>query len=67
MDELSELYELFDEIVTFEDEIKNKDPSTCIYPDKIKAKRVFHEYLDWRFNQIKSGLAKHTNHASWGL
>ena len=54
---MDELYELFDEIIIFEEEIKNNDRAARTYPDRIKARRVFHDYLEWRFNQIKPKLA----------
>ncbi len=60
---MNELEELFDEIITFEEEIKNNDPQNSTYPDRIKAKRVFHEYLEWRFNKIQSKI---DNQANWG-
>lgn len=53
---MDELLELFEEIIIFEEEIKNNDRETRTYPDRIKARQVFHEYLEWRFNQIAPKL-----------
>ncbi|MDH5393621.1 MAG: hypothetical protein OEY11_10585 [Gammaproteobacteria bacterium] len=53
---MDELFELFDEIIIFEEEIKNNDRDTRTYPDRIKARRVFHDYLEWRFNKIAPRL-----------
>lgn len=61
---LDELDELFAEIITFEEEIKSKDPVNCTYPDKKKAKRVFQEYIEWRFNQIQPKMTNHTQQIS---
>lgn len=49
---MKELNILFDEILTFEEEVNNKDPYNSTYPDKTKAERVFNEYVEWRLNQI---------------
>lgn len=54
---MDELFELFDEIIIFEEEIKNNDRNARTYPDRIKARRVFHDYLEWRFSQIQPKLA----------
>lgn len=56
---MDELDKLFDEIVTFEEEINSQDPEHCPYPDKEKAKRIFHQYIEWRFNQIQPRLINH--------
>ena len=53
---MDELLELFEEIIIFEQEIKNNDKETCTYPDRIKARRVFNEYLEWRFKKIAPKL-----------
>ena len=49
---MNELNTLFDEILTFEEEVKNKDPYNSIYPDKVKAERIFDEYVEWRLDHI---------------
>lgn len=53
---MDELLALFDEIITFENEIKSNNRETRTYPDRIKARRVFHDYLEWRFKQIEPTL-----------
>lgn len=58
---MDELLELFDEIINFEEEIKDDNRETRTYPDRIKARRVFHDYLEWRFNQIKPTLSDSTS------
>jgi hypothetical protein len=56
MMKMDELLELFNEIITFENEIRNNNRETRTYPDRIKARRVFHDYLEWRFQQIQPTL-----------
>lgn len=58
---MDELLELFNEIIIFEEEIKDNNRETRTYPDRIKARRVFHDYLEWRFNQIKPTLSDPTS------
>ena len=58
---MDELYELFDEIIIFEEEIKNNDRHSRTYPDRIKARQVFHEYLQWRFSKIQPKIANDDN------
>ncbi|MCK4709821.1 MAG: hypothetical protein KAU21_14475 [Gammaproteobacteria bacterium] len=58
---MDELFELFDEIIIFEEEIKNNNRQTRTYPDRIKARRVFHDYLEWRFDQIQPKLIETSN------
>ncbi|MDH5423370.1 MAG: hypothetical protein OEY29_00080 [Gammaproteobacteria bacterium] len=58
---MDELYELFNEIIIFEQEIKNNDRATRTYPDRIKARRVFHDYLEWRFSKIQPRLTDSDN------
>lgn len=58
---MNELEELFEEIITFESEIDNNDPENSTYPDKIKAKSVFDEYLEWRFSKIHRNTGDHAN------
>ncbi|MDH5518485.1 MAG: hypothetical protein OEY36_11820 [Gammaproteobacteria bacterium] len=53
---MDELLELFEEIIIFEEEIRNDDKETRTYPDRIKARRLFHDYLEWRFDQIAPKL-----------
>lgn len=53
---MDELYALFDEIINFEEEIRDDNRETRTYPDRIKARRVFHDYLEWRFSKIKPKL-----------
>lgn len=59
---MDELYELFDEIIVFEEEIRNDNRETRTYPDRVKARRVFHDYLEWRFSKIKPKLV---NTSTW--
>ena len=58
---MDELYELFNEIIIFEEEIKSNDRSNRTYPDRINARKVFHDYLEWRFNQIQPKLVASDN------
>ena len=58
---MDELFELFDEIINFEEEIKDDNRQSRTYPDRIKARRVFNDYLEWRFNQIEPKLIETSN------
>lgn len=58
---MDELFELFNEIITFEEEIRSNDCQLGTYPDRIKARRVFNDYLEWRFNKIQPKLIETSN------
>lgn len=59
---MDELYELFNEIIIFEEEIKNNNKEDRTYPDRIKARQVFNDYIEWRFKQISPLL---TDSSKW--
>lgn len=49
---MEELATLFEEIITFEEEINRSTNGISTYPDRSRAKQGFYEYVEWRFQRM---------------
>ena len=53
---MNELFQLFEEMIAFEAQLEQSDGSQPFYPDKERAREIFNNYLERRFNQIQPKL-----------